>query len=171
MLAFGVVVVQSDIVKYQQVKFRRDDDQQVAGIKAQELNSVISPIPSDSPQIYTQPDNQQKVDTITPAVKSQSDRNNDLDISTYVYPNSKIISQNLQEAVLESIDSPGSITNWYEGKIKADGFRNNAFIRTNINGYVLDTISSVKTNKKITVEINKSPNSSITKINIKLSSS
>lgn len=85
-----------------------------------------------------------------------------------IYPNSKIISKNNSEVVLESNANTDEITDWYKGKIDEYDMSVTSTVRTTTNGNVLNKLSAAGSNLKVEIEISRSNSSNITKITAKL---
>lgn len=84
--------------------------------------------------------------------------------NSFIYPNSKIISQTESETVLESTDDVEVVTSWYQQKIKEGGFNIKNFVKTKVNGKVENKLSGVSNETKIDIDITKSEDSSVTRI-------
>lgn len=110
--------------------------------------SVKTPVNSPTPSIFTSPKNE---------------------ISDFVYPNSKINSQNNDSLNLESSDSPQTITDWYKNKIQGLGMSAKSFIQTNTNGNVLNKLVASNGRQETSVEITKSSGQNSVIISVKLS--
>lgn len=86
--------------------------------------------------------------------------------SSLFYPGASIISQSSNEFVLQSSDSPDTITPWYKEKIKSMGMSSKSFVTTKTNGNVLNKLVGADGKNEIRVEISKQANESITVIKL-----
>lgn len=81
-------------------------------------------------------------------------------LSSYIYPQAKVISQLENKLELESNAAETEITNWYKNKIKENGFNAKSFTQTNTNGVVFNKLSAAKPGEKIEITIKKDQNAS-----------
>jgi hypothetical protein len=79
--------------------------------------------------------------------------NNDSQSLLFIYPNSQIVDTPSGSLILESLDSPAVITDWYKNKIHSLGMTQTSFIQTNNNGEILNKLMAGKSGQKISVEI------------------
>lgn len=86
--------------------------------------------------------------------------------SSLFYPGASIISQSNNEFVLQSSDSPDTITPWYKEKIRSMGMTSKSFVVTKTNGNVLNKLVGADGKNEIRVEISKQANESITLIKL-----
>lgn len=77
-------------------------------------------------------------------------------LSDFIYQNSSIIFQSDSEVILESSDDPEKITNWYQEKIKQNGFNIKNFVKTKVNGVVENKLSGANGENEINIEITSS---------------
>lgn len=86
--------------------------------------------------------------------------------NNFIYPDSRIISQSGSEIKIESKMTADKITQWYEDKIKAEGFNVTSFVKTSTNGNILNKLAAAKNGTKIQVNIEKDAGNPKVSINI-----
>lgn len=106
---------------------------------------VISPPPSPSPSIQT------FLKTPLPTSSATSGTS----LSVFIYPNSQQINISTNRIILESLDSPTAITDWYKDKIKSLGMSATSFVQTSTNDNVLNKLVGSSGNQQVRVEISK----------------
>lgn len=94
--------------------------------------------------------------------------NADSSIDSYIYPGSSIINKSSSSLILQSADSPDTVTNWYKEKIKAEGLNAKSFVQTSTNGNVHNELVAAGNGKKILVSIKKDPDQSTVHIDVSL---
>lgn len=120
--------------------------------KSQGINALFSSAqilsPAPSPETSPSPSPKIPADYLN-SHKPKSSPN----FSTYIYPDSKTVKSSAGLLVLESLDNPDKITDWYKEKIKSQGMKTTSFVVTRVNGNVLNKLagSDGKTNIHITV--------------------
>lgn len=99
-------------------------------------------------------------------VRDNSQNIQSINLSDLKYPNSSQISTNVNTSVLESIDDPKTITDWYKEKIISLGYKSKSFVQTTTNGNVLNKLVGVSSGSEIRVDIEKKSTESKTRITI-----
>ncbi|MCX8008633.1 MAG: hypothetical protein N3A54_02920 [Patescibacteria group bacterium] len=88
-------------------------------------------------------------------------------IKEFYYPNSSIVSETQEIAILHSNDSPETISIWYERQIDQLGYSSTAKAKTNTNGNIINKLGAGKNGHNVVVEITKKADESTTQIMIK----
>lgn len=123
-----------------------------------EIASTNTPTPTFSPTVT--PTEEIEVDepdpTSTPA--------NKLDvIDDYVYPGTLVSVKTQNSFTGTSNDDPKKVTDWYETKVRSNGFNVKSFVKTNTNNVIKNVISAANATQEVKVEIvNNGSGSSIT---------
>jgi len=118
-----------------------------------------TPTPSPTP-IPTQ--EQVASASITPVPQNQ------LSVSGFLYPGSKVLVQTQTTLSLESFDDTDVITDWYKDKIKGIGANVKSFVITRANDKVLNKLVGANSLVEVSVEISKDSGSSVAKILVSL---
>lgn len=145
--------------------FKKDKEKEVVVNTEIEKNEEAGDIQEET-IIEEIQENQADLPSITPTADVMDQPGSS--IGFLVYPNSKIISQNNSQAVLESDASTDEITDWYKGKIDEYDMNVTSTVKTNTNGNVLNKLSAAGSNLKVEIEISRSNSDSLTKITAKL---
>ena len=85
------------------------------------------------------------------------------DLSSFQYPGALVKESSESRVVLESNDSPGAVTEWYQRQIESRGMNTKSFVKTNSNGSILNKLAGAG-NGSIAVEISAQEGSNPTKI-------
>lgn len=100
-----------------------------------------------------------------PAEQSQGSWGN---LSAFIYPGAKILTQTQTSVNLESFEDPEKITNWYKDKIVSLGMNVKSFVTTKTNDKVLNKLAGADGKREINVEISKDSGTSLVKISVSL---
>jgi len=92
------------------------------------------------------------------------DNGSSISISEFSYPGANTLESSSQRVVLETSDSPSSVTNWYEERIKTRGMNTTSFVKTSTNGSILNKLGAAGVEGEILVEISGENNASKTRI-------
>lgn len=92
-------------------------------------------------------------------------------ISDFFYPGATQMRLEGNTLVLESIDNPDAITNWYKNKINSLGMNAKAFVMTKANGNVENKLAGDNGTLEVEVEIKKKASETKTTITVKLETS
>lgn len=160
-LALAIILLLSGVaVNSAKTKLKITNNSEVLSEQTAQPSPTNSATPSPTPTstVTTTPT---ASSTAAPTSTSQPVSNN-----SYIYPNSKIVSQPGSETVLESSDNPDTITTWYQDKIKSDGFNIKNFVKTKVNGKVENKLAGADGDREINIEITKEVNSQIVVIKI-----
>jgi hypothetical protein len=114
----------------------------------------VTPTASATPVVVTQ------APTATPTASMQP---SEVD-NGWVYPGASVVSND--PLVLQSADSTDAVTAWYRAKIEADGYNVRNSIKTSSNGLVKNVVQATKNEASVSVEISKSPDSSLASIEV-----
>lgn len=125
-------------------------------------------ISAPTPKPTTEPTPTLESDSSLSIAPSLSSESIDTSINNFIYPNSVVTNIGINSVVMQSNDSPQTITDWYKEKIKSFGMNVNSFVQTITNGNVLNRFVSAGSNFKINVRINKRVNDVKTQIEINL---
>lgn len=98
----------------------------------------------------------------TPTTKPEGNNNNG-----FIYPGATLKSNSSGNLILESNDSPDTITDWYKNEIKNQGVNVTSFVTTKTNGNVLNKLAGANGEKEINVEIERKEGTSTTLIQVK----
>lgn len=125
---------------------------------------VITQAATDSSSVVTNGDSHVsvKIDNNTIEISS-SGAGGDFDLSSFQYPGSQVVETSTTMLVLYSNDSPGTITDWYQGQIESRGMNTKSFVKTNSNGSILNKLAGAG-NGSVAVEISAQEGSNPTKI-------
>ena len=118
-----------------------------------------TPTPSPTP-VPTQ--EQVASASITPPPQNQ------LSVSGFLYPGSKVLVQTQTTLNLENFDDTDVITDWYKDKIKGIGANVKSFVITRANDKVLNKLVGANSLVEVSVEISKDSGSSVAKILVSL---
>jgi len=114
-----------------------------------------TPTPSSTPVHSQEPVGSA---SITPMPQNQ------LSVSGFLYPGSKVVAQTQTTLSLESSDNTDVITDWYKDKIKGIGANVKSFVVTRANDKVLNKLVGANSSVEVSVEISKDPGSTLAKI-------
>ncbi len=125
---------------------------------------VISPSPTTTPTPTTKTSSSIII-TLEPTKTPSS---NVAYSQTFIYPRSKIISNENGKITLESSDSAKTITDWYKNKIKEQGMNTTSFVTTNTNGKIYNKLTGSISTKTVEIEIKKESDESTVHVVISL---
>jgi hypothetical protein len=89
-------------------------------------------------------------------------------ISEFVYPGAKILTQTQNSVTLESLENADKITYWYKDKIVGLGMSVKSFVTTKANDKVLNKLAGADGKREIAVEISKDSGIPTVKISVSL---
>ena len=130
-------------------------------------NNSIAPISASPTSIQKELSPTIALKNLTPTT-IQNQNTSKTDINFYRYPNSQVEESSGSRLVLNSIDDPSKITEWYTQKLKNQNLSVNSFVKTKTNENVLNKLVSSNRSIKISVEIIKKNSDTFTKIKINI---
>ncbi|KKQ25626.1 MAG: hypothetical protein US62_C0004G0019 [Candidatus Woesebacteria bacterium GW2011_GWA1_37_8] len=86
-------------------------------------------------------------------------------VEGYIYPGSAVISKSANYLELSTSTDAKTVTDWYEKKIRENGFNVKSFVRTNTNNVVKNVIAAANANEELKIEIVNQNSGSLVKIN------
>jgi len=160
----------------------------VAGKKVEKNNSQISVnlnTSSISPEVLSQTDEAEPTETPAPKPTNtptvgESEYEEEIveetaaptstsvigfAVDSYIYPGSAVISKSANYLELSSPSDPKTVTDWYEKKIRENGFNVKSFVRTNTNNVIKNVIAAANANEELKIEIVNQNSGSRIKVN------
>lgn len=86
--------------------------------------------------------------------------------SSYIYPESKVLSDSPSKIEMTSTDNSTKITDWYKNKIRELNFNAKSFSQVNTNGVVFNKLSAAKPEEIIEITIKKDQSGSDVSITV-----